>query len=504
MPDIENIKKEIELLKARNEALTNEIEGLKKIQAVGFVPKGVNWKLVSPNSVSPGHKHSISDISGGINIDGEYTAGEDISAGNAVSLWPDSVQDLAYSEANRDADLAIGDNSARTYIAQGFKPTNSRVITRVDLYLKKVGDPTDDLVVEIWSKTGTEPNQKPSAILNTKLTKSMSGSDLTTSYAYYSFDFDTLVELTAGTLYYIVIYRSGSIDSSNYYQVGVDDSNATFGGTNESVYAGSSASSWTETSTSDIIFKTYEASTTDDVLRLCVATSGVLIKNYLGVALDTITKGSTGTVRRYGNITGLSGLDPGKLVFISDTPGGLSGSAGTIRAPVGLATSTTAMDTLPFTSVVQFTRRVGGNTSDQSTTSSSETTLGTVTVPGGTIGNSGVLKITAIWEAPDNANNHEVKIKFAGNTLLDVIPSGEEDKGVKMEVYIWNLGSESSQRYYSSALWEGGTETAGHLIITNGLLSVDTTLDQDVEITAISNDEDTITLEFFHVTVEVE
>lgn len=84
----------------------------------------------------------------------------------------------------------------------------------IDLYLKKVGAPTDDVVVEIRADDGA--GKPSSTVLGTA---TLSGSSLTTSMAVYRFDPGSLV-LDPATPYWFVTGRSGAVDASNYYQSG--------------------------------------------------------------------------------------------------------------------------------------------------------------------------------------------------------------------------------------------------------------------------------------------
>ncbi len=66
-PDVPEQSEEsvqIDKLTADMEAIQHRLDALDDVQneAVNFVPKGVNFKLTSPQSISPGHKHVEADI----------------------------------------------------------------------------------------------------------------------------------------------------------------------------------------------------------------------------------------------------------------------------------------------------------------------------------------------------------------------------------------------------------------------------------------------------------
>lgn len=66
-----------------------------------------------------------------------------------------------------------------------------------------------------------------------------------------------------------------------------------------------------------------------------------------GIANSAVTTGSTGTVRRIGRVTGLSGLVAGTLYYASATAGALTSSKPTNARAVGTADSTTTLVVVP-------------------------------------------------------------------------------------------------------------------------------------------------------------
>jgi hypothetical protein len=127
-----------------------------------------------------------------------------------------------YNESNVDGFTNIW--LTRTAEAMSFKPTLSADMSRVKLYLKKTGTPTQNCVVKIYS-SGIDP--EAGTLLGTS--DEVAESAVGTSASLITFDFSTPISLTSGNTYYLVFQQvSGTGDASNYYQVGLDSSSPTY------------------------------------------------------------------------------------------------------------------------------------------------------------------------------------------------------------------------------------------------------------------------------------
>lgn len=69
----------------------------------------------------------------------------------------------------------------------------------------------------------------------------------------------------------------------------------------------------------------------------------------IGMVQDAIASGASGSIRVGGRITGLSGLNPGTLYYISATAGAITSSAPANAKPIGVADSTTSIILQPPT-----------------------------------------------------------------------------------------------------------------------------------------------------------
>jgi hypothetical protein len=131
----------------------------------------------------------------------------------------------SYSETNADGDVAFGDAASQSRRSQGFKVSRNAAISRVSLWLKKYGAPTDNLTVEIHTDSGGLPS---GTVVTNGTSAVVAGASLALAYGYINFDFVTPPVLTAATQYHIVIKRSGANDLANCYYWGIDSSSPTY------------------------------------------------------------------------------------------------------------------------------------------------------------------------------------------------------------------------------------------------------------------------------------
>jgi len=113
---------ETEILIAKIDSLEKQISELsvKQNEIKQFVPKGVNYKLISPNSANPGHTHTGSSISA---LDaGDITTGLlALARGGTNKALVAANGQVAYSDAD-SLELTTG-GSANQVLTQGTPPT---------------------------------------------------------------------------------------------------------------------------------------------------------------------------------------------------------------------------------------------------------------------------------------------------------------------------------------------------------------------------------------------
>lgn len=109
--------------------------------------------------------------------------------------------------------IDIGSAAARYKQYQSFNPSKNLSLQAVWCKFYKIANPTDNIVLELWSAGAGVPN----ALIATA--NVISGKQVTSDSAgqWYRFSFAAVQALVAGTTYYWVLTRSGAADAVNYY-----------------------------------------------------------------------------------------------------------------------------------------------------------------------------------------------------------------------------------------------------------------------------------------------
>ena len=142
------------------------------------------------------------------------------------SKWLSRRSTIEDSNAETGTNYVV-DNGTITGQAQGFNNgVVAQYLTRVHLRLKKVGSPTGNLVVKIYSVTGAFQTATPNASLGTSV--NFDTSKLTTSYLEYEIAFTTQYFMSASTPYFIVIEHADGTATDYVHVEG--DATGTHGG----------------------------------------------------------------------------------------------------------------------------------------------------------------------------------------------------------------------------------------------------------------------------------
>ena len=194
------------------------------------------------------------DLSGGSSIVGDvYTtgsirgcgscviSGEAISAGKSTSV----INQDNSSPTSPTQSIIFGNSSGTQDLAQSFAIPSSLSLKKIQLYVKKVGNPANATVKIVTNNLGS-----PSDTILASGT--LSSSLVSTSYGWIDITLTANPLLSSGMTYWIVI--DGSSNSSNYYNIGAN-----------TAYAGGQAkigkynNSWNNTTPSglDAYFKIY-------------------------------------------------------------------------------------------------------------------------------------------------------------------------------------------------------------------------------------------------------
>lgn len=129
------------------------------------------------------------------------------------------------------------------------------------------------------------------------------------------------------------------------------------------------------------------------------------------------------------------------------------------------------------------------------TGSTSETTLATIIIPGGSMGPNGRCIVTALLTGTNNANAKTLKVKLAGNFYLNYSAASVATTRVRVEIA--NRNSQSSQVGGAVSIAGLGGSSGGALNT-----AVDTSANVTILITGqLASGADTITLESYSVEV---
>lgn len=226
---------------------------------------------------------------------------------NSTAVESDNL-DVFYPPGYQVGDHKLRDVAANTEISMGFKPNTTGTVTKVRLWLKKVGTPggTDTVTLEIHTDSSGVPSG--SVVTNGTATAVDISDTITTSYAWVTFSFSTAPSLTAGTQYHLVLTGAFTIDASNYVAWGEDTYDIVYPDGAMSIYDGTT---WTvESSMSDAIFEVYITSGAkgNDGFALFDFSSKNMLLGIWGAHLYKMDKNSSGAPD--GTWDAISGASP--------------------------------------------------------------------------------------------------------------------------------------------------------------------------------------------------
>lgn len=111
-----------------------------------------------------------------------------------------------------------------------------------------------------------------------------------------------------------------------------------------------------------------------------------------------------------------------------------------------------------------------------------ETILATVRVPGGSMGPHGMLRVTHFWSFTNSANNKSPRVRLGGIAGVAFgAPVHTANVQSHQQHSIANAGATNSQEYFIASNTTGFSASSGALAAAS---SIDTTVDQDLVITA--------------------
>lgn len=140
-------------------------------------------------------------------------ADESAGASMTVASGPSIGVATALTHETPSASVTL---ESPTKIAQSFQLTAAWLVGEVSIYAAKFGLPADNLKLEICANSSGAPG----TVLDDA---TVAGTDIEQAGGWVSFLFPDPVTLAATTTYWLVLSRTGTTGSADYYQVGISE-----------------------------------------------------------------------------------------------------------------------------------------------------------------------------------------------------------------------------------------------------------------------------------------
>lgn len=141
-------------------------------------------------------------------------------------------------------------------LTQTFQLSSTTDVVKARLYLKKVGSPTGTMTLRVETTAAGDPT---GTLVDANATITLAESGLTTSYAWYDFEFPAAFELTGSTTYALVLSTDRTA-GADYVSWGADGSTPSYA---SGEMLSEAAATWGSES-ADAVFEVYEVGTTFD------------------------------------------------------------------------------------------------------------------------------------------------------------------------------------------------------------------------------------------------
>ncbi len=185
------------------------------LSAVAFnfgVQIGEGGLTMANNSTITGNLYSNGNVSGTGTITGDAT----VAGGGSPTLD---------QQCTTNSGAFAFNPSGRNDAGQKFTPAISGSLTKISLYIKKNGSPSNATVRILTDNSGT-PSRTQVGGSGTITSSTVSG-----SYSWLDVTFATNPSLTSGTAYWLLVDSAGS--TTNYYSIGVDADDSCSNGTSK-------------------------------------------------------------------------------------------------------------------------------------------------------------------------------------------------------------------------------------------------------------------------------
>lgn len=315
-----------------------------ELQSPNFVTAQQGWKVNSEGnaefqSIKVGNTTQYINFNGTtLEVVGGLVISENsLSAGHAISAYDVVMVGDGTSIAEFEVSTASGLGGGQSFgkvnpgadkVSQSFAGADCATeISRVSLYLKKTGSPTDTLYIKVYSGS-----QEGTLLASS----SIAGTALTASFVKTDIDLDTRITPAGGTTYFITLSRSGSRDDVNYFDIQLNG--AAYG--NGIGYTHNDAG-WAD-SGNDYYFELSVVYTSGSVFQASAAQTQEVANLTFGIAQAAAATGATISIQTGGTMTNTGwSWTAGDIIYVSDTAGSLQNSPGTFMRSVGRAISAT-------------------------------------------------------------------------------------------------------------------------------------------------------------------
>lgn len=205
-----------------------------------------------------------SKIIGSVYSNGAITGSGSITGSATSANSPALTSDQSNGVGVPDYDITFGNTNGTQDYAQSFKVGTTGVVNKVQLYLKKVGSPSN-ITVRLVSDSGGIPS---ATVLTTA---TLSASTVSTSYGWVDVSFSSNPQLSSSMTYWLVLDSATS--SSNYYKIGANN-NGYANGVNK---IGQYSSTWNNTLPAELdgFFSLYLGGLTGSIDGITVGTLSV-------------------------------------------------------------------------------------------------------------------------------------------------------------------------------------------------------------------------------------
>ncbi len=170
-----------------------------------------------------------SSIIGSVYANGPITGSGSITGSATSANSATLTSDQSNGTGTPAYDVSFGNANGTQDFAQSFQVSDTEVANKVQLYIKKVGNPSN-LTIRIVNNASGSPST------TVKTSGTLSASLISTNYGWVDVPFSTNPQLDAGTTYWIVIDASTS--ASNYYRIGANGNGYANGSTKIGQYNG--------------------------------------------------------------------------------------------------------------------------------------------------------------------------------------------------------------------------------------------------------------------------